>query len=129
MTLLHPSVRFMRVGIALVTVWCLGCGAFEPLVAGLTRTESIGMNCGSEEIAGSAATGSVPSEHALTVKALEQRESGNYSCGCDSCYSTSPVTISIALASLSAPEAIPATPAFPESVSRAPLHPPPQLVS
>jgi hypothetical protein len=94
------------------------------------------MNCGSDEIAGSiplerapAATESGRSEQGTTVKAVAERESGNYSCGCDSCYSPSPVTISIAPVSLTAPEAIPTTPALFESVSRAPLPPPPQLLS
>ena len=64
-----------------------------------------------------------------TVAALDQHERGSYSCSCDSCYSISPVTISLALSPLPAPEAIPATAAFFESVKREPLVPPPQLLS
>jgi len=133
--LLHPFMRFVRVGIALVTVWCLGCGAFEPLVSSLARTRSAGMSCGSDQTESSTpyhragdANESTP-ERVQTVAALDQHETGNYSCSCDSCYSSSPVTISLELHSLSAPEAIPTTPAFPESINRTPLLPPPQLFS
>ena len=64
-----------------------------------------------------------------TIGALDQHDRGSYSCGCDSCYSVSPVTISLALSSPPTPEAIPTTAAFFESVKREPLVPPPQLLS
>jgi hypothetical protein len=134
-TLLHPVMRFVRVGTALVTVWCLGCGAFEPLVSSLSGTGNNGMSCSSDQTVGSAryeradeANESTP-QQVQTVGALDRHESGSYSCGCESCYSSSPVTISLELHVLSAPEAIPTTPAFPESVNRTPLLPPPQLLS
>ena len=135
-TLLTLFVRFMRVGIALVTVWCLGCGAFEPLVSSLLGMGSSRMSCGSDLNAGSIAYHRAPTanerpgpEHGQTVGAMEQGEAGNYSCACESCYSSSPVTISLELQSLVTPEAIPTTPSFPESVNRVPLLPPPQFFS
>jgi len=133
---LRSFTRLTRVAIALVTVWCLGCGAFEPLVASLTRTASPGMNCGQDQTGGS-----VPSRGALladegggsshdpTVAALDQHDRGSYSYSCDSCYSLSPVTISLALSPLPAPNAIVTTAALFESVEREPLVPPPQLLS
>src|SRR5258705_8760753 len=134
-TLLDPVMRFVRVGTALVTVWCLGCGAFEPLVSSLGRPGSTGMSCASDQTERSApyhrageVNKSTPPQ-VQTVAALDGHETGNYSCACDSCYSSSPVTISLELQALSAPEAIPTTPAFPESVNRTPLLPPPQILS
>jgi len=134
-TLLHPVMRFVRVCTALVTVWCLGCGAFEPLVSSLAGTGNTGMSCGSDETASSApyqrageANESTP-EQIQTVAARDQHQSGSYSCGCESCYSSSPVTVSLGLHSLRAPEAVPTTPAFPESINRTPLLPPPQILS
>ena len=68
-------------------------------------------------------------EQIQTVAARDQHQSGSYSCGCESCYSSSPVTVSLGLHSLRAPEAVPTTPAFPESINRTPLLPPPQILS
>jgi len=128
-------MRFVRVGIALATVWCLGCGAFEPLVSSLARTGTSGMSCGSDQTERSTpyrrsgeANESTP-QRVPAVAALDEHEPGNYSCSCESCYSSSPVTISLELQSLSAPDAILTTPAFPESINRTPLLPPPQLFS
>lgn len=132
-----PLTRFTRVAVALVTVWCLGCGAFEPLVAGLTRATTAGMDCGSDQTAGSslrqvgsaAAAEGTGSSQIQAVVAADQHEQGSYSCSCQYCYSVSPAAISLALQPASSPEAIFQTVAFFESVKREPLVPPPQLVS
>jgi hypothetical protein len=128
--------RLTRIAIALVTVWCLGCGAFESLVASLSRTASVGMNCGSDQTGGRVPPGGAtvtnddgrPS-HDQIVGAPDHHNRGSYSCDCASCYSVSPVTIALALNPLAAPDAIPTMAAFFESAKREPLVPPPQLVS
>ena len=79
--------------------------------------------------AGTAADdGGVPG-HGRTVMVADAHQRDSYSCSCESCYSVSPVTISLALGPQPAPEAIPATPVFFENVKREPLVPPPQLLS
>ena len=133
---LRSFTRLTRVAIALITVWCLGCGAFETLAASLTRTPGLGMNCGSEQAGGSVPSKDGPiadeggsSTHDGTISAFNQHDRGSYSCSCDSCYSVSPVMIVLGLTPQPAPEAIPATAAFFENVKREPLVPPPQLFS
>jgi hypothetical protein len=133
---LHPLTRLTRVAVALVTVWCLGCGAFEPLVANLTGATISGMNCGSEqttpspplEVGSGAAAEGIGSSEVQAVVAVDGHEQG-YSCGCESCCSVSPTRISFALPHAAAPEVIQETVAFFESTKREPLVPPPQVLS
>jgi hypothetical protein len=138
MTTQHLSLlaRLTRVGIALVTVWCLGCGAFDPLVGILTQTASTGMNCGSDQAGGSAPSGSGSimdvrggASHSQIAAAVEHHDGSGASCSCGSCSSVSPVTISLALNASPAPDAILTTVALFESIKREPLVPPPQLIS
>jgi hypothetical protein len=135
-SLLHALTRLTRVSVALVTVWCLGCGAFEPLVASLTRATTNGMNCGSEQTAGSPLkVGSAKASEGIglsqvqTIVGVDRHEQGGYSCACESCYSVSPITISLELQPAAPPQAIPQRVAFLESVKREPLVPPPQVLS
>jgi hypothetical protein len=132
---IHPFTRLTGLLVAVVTVWCLGCGAFEPLLGLLTDGAATGMNCGSEQ-----ARGSVPLKGATAageqggtgqtqiVASLGQHEQG-VSCACGSCYSVSPLTLSLALEPVPTPHAISGTVPFFESVKREPLVPPPQLIS
>lgn len=133
---LRALTRLTRVSVSLVTVWCLGCGAFEPLVANLTGATTSGMNCGSEQAAASplgevdsaAGAEGTGSSQVQTVLAVDRHEQG-YSCGCESCCSVSPTRISLAVPDATAPEAIQETVAFFESTKREPLVPPPQVLS
>lgn len=92
------------------------------------------MNCGSDQAGGSLLSKAGPAAdeggapQGQTV-AQDQNEPDGYTCSCDSCYSVSPATISLALRAFPVPEAIPAAVAFFESVQREPLVPPPQLLS
>ena len=133
---LRPITRLSRVAIALITVWCLGCEAFESLAASANLTSTSGMKCGSDQIGPAVASMSEPmaakgggSTYDQTVSALDDNDPGSYSCSCSSCYSVSPVTIAFALSPAPAPEAILTSAPLFESVKREPLVPPPQLLS
>jgi hypothetical protein len=129
---IHPFTRLTGLFVALVTVWCLGCGAFEPLLGFLADSGAAGMNCGSEQARGLPPLGTA-NEHSGSgetriVASLDQHEQG-VSCACGSCFSVSPVALSLALELAPAPQAIPGTAPFFESVQREPLVPPPQFIS
>ena len=132
---IHPFTRRTGLLVGLVTVWCLGCGAFEPLLGFLTDSAATGMNCGSDQAGGSVPlkSATAASEHSgpsatQTVASPDQHEQG-VSCGCGSCYSVSPLTLSLALEPVPTPDAIPGTVPLFESVKREPLVPPPQFIS
>jgi hypothetical protein len=132
---IHPFTRLTGLLVGLVTVWCLGCGAFEPILGFLTNSAAAGMKCGSELARGSLPLkgGAAASEHSGSgetqiVTSLDQHEEG-ISCGCGSCYSVSPLTLSLALEPVPTPDAIPGTVPLFESVKREPLVPPPQFIS
>ena len=134
-TPIHPFTRLTGLLVGLVTVWCLGCGAFEPLLRFLTDSAATGMNCGSEQAQSSLPFKGAPvaSEHegsgqTQVVTSLDQHEQG-ISCSCGFCYSASPLALSLALEPVPAPQAIPGTVPFFESIEREPLVPPPQLLS
>jgi hypothetical protein len=131
----HPFTRLTGLLVALVTVWCLGCGAFEPLLGFLTDSAAAGMNCGSEQTGGSLPLqgSAAESEHSGSretqiVTSLDQHKE-SISCACGSCYSVSPHTLALALEASPAPQAVPGTAPFFESVKREPLVPPPQFIS
>jgi hypothetical protein len=126
-----PVNRVLRALTALVTVWCLGCSAYEPLLAGLLGTSAgLGMACDSEgEMSGSATVTAGASHDAGDAKvasAAAATPDRGFACSCQSCHSAAPVVLSVvSQAALTAylPES---TPASPLSIARAPLVPPPQ---
>ena len=118
---------------ALVTVWCVSCSAFEPLIAGLIGI-SPGMVCGSElmqmtssaepSVAEANAPGSQPSQ--ATISDGQQSRDG-FACICQSCTVTAPAQTAVALSaspSYRTPSFV--TPSLAE-ITRQPLVPPPQL--
>jgi hypothetical protein len=127
---------------ALVTVWCLGCSAFEPLIEhALGR--GAGMVCASEASVGmsQAATsaaarrvavvssGADANDRALsTVAAAQDRVADGYSCGCQSCHSASPSAYAVLPPAMAAPQAHVTEPTSLLGIERQPLVPPPQRV-
>lgn len=133
-----PVTRLFGALTALVTVWCLGCSAFEPLVEHLLGGGS-GMMCASESgvgmsdemratPAGSEALPSAgPQDHVpSTVSAAQDHGGRGFSCGCQSCTSASPTTVAFVAPELAAPRAHAWRPATQLDVPREPLVPPPQ---
>lgn len=120
--------RIARALTALVTVWCLGCDAIDPLLAA-ARGAGEGMDC-APAITASAGQKSMTSEAATPSDgaALSDGSDGEqrYACGLTSCMVTAPEgetsrdTDGLA-GELDVPE-----PATLASVTRTPLVPPPQ---
>lgn len=122
--------RVLRALTALVTVWCLGCSAYEPLLAELlSGSAGPGMACASESEVSASATAAVASYDAGDAKvatAADGTSDRGFECGCQSCHSAAPVVLSV----LSQASLTPYVPESPPgellSVPRAPLVPPPQ---
>jgi hypothetical protein len=130
---LSPMSRALRALTALVTVWCLGCSSFEPLLASLLGEEGVGgMACASE----SAIRGPRPGRSAgaandgrlavNAVAALDTEAHRDFNCGCQSCIAMSLPALLVD----AGPSVVPSVPASEPltlvSIEREPLVPPPQ---
>jgi hypothetical protein len=116
---------------ALVTVWCLGCSAYEPLLAGLLGPSAgRGMACDSEsEMSGSAtvtAAASHQAGNARVASAAAATPDRGFACSGQSCHSATPVVLAVVPQAALTPYLPESTPAEPLSIARAPLVPPPQ---
>lgn len=117
---------------ALLTVWCLGCSAYDPILAG---SLGAGMRCASEGEMASMQSGraSAASSHAgaatdaPSVSAAPEAATLGVDCGCGSCTATTPSGVA---AAIDAPP-MPMMPASPQAsrsiVAPEPLIPPPQI--
>ena len=117
---------------ALVTVWCLGCAAFDPLLDGLFGPQvGAGMLCASDNSSylPSATTLSTAREDAPEATAAPADGSAPPSglvCGCQSCYAPAPALFAVAPDPPPSPRALVFEPSAPASIEREPLVPPPQ---
>jgi hypothetical protein len=123
--------RVLRALTALVTVWCLGCSAYEPLLAELLGPSAgRGMACDSEgQMVGSAAvTTAAPHDAggAKVASAAAATSDQGFACNCQSCHSATPVVLSVVSQATLTPYLPESTPAELLSIARAPLVPPPQ---
>ena len=121
------SIRLVRSLTALITVWCLGCSAFDPLVAGLFPGDGPLMVCAGE---GSGAVQSAAQDHASVGDSTAKRHASDRTdCGCGSCSAPAPTGLAIAALAQSVPHQLTADVVAPPSVARTPLVPPPQLAA
>ena len=136
--------RALRALVALVTVWCLGCSAFEPLLDHLAGVSAgVGMVCASDggaserldvspssaESSGGAAAAALSSPSVTSIAAPTDAPAGQhaYECGCLSCHAVQLALAGVAPARPAHLERLQALePGTPSSVSREPLVPPPQ---
>lgn len=135
--------RALRALVALVTVWCLGCSAFEPLLDHLVGVSGgVGMVCASDAGAGErlavppapsesngaqAAGLSAPSRTSVAAPSDAPAGQQAYECGCQSCHAVQLAIAGVAPSPPAAPERLQVLePVTPSSVSREPLVPPPQ---
>lgn len=117
------STRLLRSLTALVTVWCLGCSAFDPFITSLIPGGSRMMVCASE---GPETVQSVMQDHA-SISAPADRDAGDgATCGCGSCNAPAPTGFVVAAPPRPVPYQAIADPLTPPSVARTPLVPPPQ---
>ena len=132
----HPSLllRLTRAFVGLVTIWCLGCFAYEPIVDSLRGSGAVSaMDCGERRAteAGRVANGSVhtgiveTNVDAASVSATPS-ESG-FDCGCGGlCHAVSIVYETLGIPTLTVPLVAQELPSEPVSITRSPLLPPPQ---
>ncbi len=124
----RPSrlTRSLRSLTALVTVWCLGCSAFDPLIANLFP-DSAGamMVCASEAPSGGTSLQD-SDRRATSVSAIADEGDRGASCDCGSCYAPAPTALLSARPPSPVPQQSAAELGLPPSVERAPLVPPPQ---
>jgi hypothetical protein len=112
---------------ALLTVWCLGCSAFDVLLSSLLPNAGPTMVCASEGPVASGISQPMTERHSSAVMATTDQDGGNGTdCGCGSCHA--PVPTQLAIVNPSPP--VSAQPADPPRIvpdpPRAPLVPPPQ---
>ncbi len=119
-------IRTLRALTALVTVWCLGCAALDPLISELAaQPGSALMDCASE---GAVAAINVDEEPSVSAYAPDEKQSGAI-CDCQSCLAPAPTVVAAAPAAPPAPDDPARSFAAPTSIERAPLVPPPQPIA
>lgn len=126
-----PLLRAARALIGLVTIWCLGCSGYEPLLgallgpgAGSMMACDTGMTMGTPDTASSMSSAVNGGE--LGVSALGAVGHG-FDCDCGSCHAPSPTHATAAAPESSVPAIAQREPSEPASVSRSPLLPPPEF--
>jgi hypothetical protein len=127
----RPSrlVRFLLGLTALATVWCLGCSAFDPLLAVLFPAAGPTMVCASEGSASNTMTQPVADGGSAVVAPASHDGGGAASCGCESCHAPVPTQLAVVVPTPSLPHHPMGEPGIPPSIDRTPLVPPPQRVA
>jgi len=107
--------------VALITIWCLGCSGYEPLLGSLSGAQSKVMSCASAEASDGGAATTIS-----TVASSHDR----FDCGCSgSCHAPRPVEQPTVAERLAIPRVEQAAMREPASVSRPPLLPPPETAT
>ena len=128
-----PLLRAARALVGLVTIWCLGCSGYEPLIDSL-----LGAGAGSMMECGSAAMADATDASPSVAGGTDHGQSGvstptdtqAFDCGCgNSCHAPSPAQSTIAALNPAIPVIEQAEPVEPASVSRVPLLPPPEFTA
>ncbi len=126
----RPShlVRAGRALVGLITLWCLGCSSYEPILGSLLGVKTaVMMTCDTDKTppATSAAVAASDRDHiGGTVSGSEER---GFDCGCGgSCHAPSPTFAAIAAALSPVAAVEQQLPSEPLSIARAPLLPPPE---
>jgi len=109
---------------ALLTVWCLGCSAFDPLIASLFPESGRMMVCAGDAPVSAIQT-ATQDEQAASIAAADSDGDGA-ACDCGSCYAPAPAALAVASPPGPLPQQPAAEPGLPPSFERAPLVPPPQ---
>jgi hypothetical protein len=116
---------------ALLTLWCLGCSGFEPLLDAALRASAPVMTCGSGVAPMSAEMSQVSSEGSgkQRTASLARAEDRGFDCGCVSCHAAAPSVWAFHPEPQMRPVMQPGRILMPVSIVRAPLLPPPQLAA
>jgi len=125
------ATRLLRGFTALITVWCVGCSGFEPLLDAAFGARASVMTCGSD--AASMGATMAPSStddsrgHAIISAAADAHR--GFDCGCGSCHSVAPTVWAFPSVPSIAPAMALGHIGALVSVARAPLLPPPQYTA
>jgi hypothetical protein len=122
-------IRFLLGLTALATVWCLGCSAFDPLLAALFPGAGATMVCASEGSGSSTLTRPVTDGGSGVIAAASHEGAAATSCGCESCHAPVPTQLAAVVPALPLPHQPLGEPGVPPSIDRTPLVPPPQRVA
>ena len=124
----RPShlTRAIRCFTALLTVWCLGCSAFDELLACLVPGSGPTMVCASEgtPVSGTVQAGTERQGSAIMAAANESGRGTD--CDCGSCHAPAPTQLVIASANPALSGQPADDPGIGPTTTRAPLVPPPQ---
>jgi hypothetical protein len=130
---LSPLLRLVWATTALITVWCLGCSAFDPLLALLGGSSAPMMVCASDGAApvaqGSAVAATASSAQTGTVAAASSPATHGDICGCQSCLAAQADRNGAQIPTQPASRLERAEPVVPASVTRSPLLPPPERLA
>ena len=128
-----PFLRLVWAATALVTVWCLGCSAFDPLLALLGGSSGPMMVCASDGMApatqGSTVATTSSIVETISVAPVSSPTTHGDICGCQSCLAAQSDRLAQQIAAQPTPRIERAEPTATASVTRAPLLPPPQRAS
>jgi hypothetical protein len=128
-----PLLRLVWATTALITVWCLGCSAFDPLFALLGGSSTPPMLCASEGGAapdpGSAVAAASSNAPTSSVAATSSMTARGETCGCQSCFAPQAERSPAHARAQSTPRVDRVEPTTPASVTRSPLLPPPERVA
>jgi hypothetical protein len=131
MVMRHPTRinRLLRSLTALVTVWCLGCNAFDPLISSLVPGSAGGMMmCAGESSVPAASASALADDGVSSVSALASDRDAHdgVACDCQSCHAPAPTALALVPPPMSLPQEPSADPAAPPGAEPPPLVPPPQ---
>jgi hypothetical protein len=115
-----------RLFTGLVTVWCLGCSGYEPLLGSLVGGG--GMSCASEMGVSASETGADNSAAQASIGDASQADHG-FDCGCGSCHAASPMQWGASVERYENPRVASFAAVEPLSVVRAPVAPPPEFAA
>jgi hypothetical protein len=115
----------------MMTVWCLGCSAYQPVLAAVLGLPTSVVCSDDMPVASQALAGETASEASAVsdLKTPESDSEPDVTCGCQSC--SAPVAGQDAPVIAAAPFVAPAdaTPQQPASIVSEPRDPPPQRLS
>jgi hypothetical protein len=128
-----PLLRLVWATTALVTVWCLGCSAFDPLLALLGGSSGPMMVCASDGVVSASQESTVATTSStvetISVAPVSSPTTHGDVCGCQSCQAAESDRLQQQIAAEQTPRVERIEPTAPASVTRSPLLPPPQRVS
>jgi hypothetical protein len=119
---MDPLARLLRGALAVLTMWCVGCSSFEPMLESWLTDETSALATYMGEESGSA---SAPTDASIVLNSASP-PAAQVGCGCTDCIAEEPAVPGLANAAHATPEAPFPTPAAFSGIGREPQVPPPR---